>query len=162
MKTMGSSSTEQEFPVSPDASEVVLPTNQSGFYRREVDRWAGGVNLKMGMFSVSVDYLEDSADNLVVRTDVTDLQRWRKRAAVKLEKLELALSGEKLEGDNTVPENLYAVSGSDWTLEERLSPGQPLIFWGSYGRVKSHAAVLIRRPESFQLRMLFTGRTGNW
>lgn len=143
--------TKQEFTLSPDAQEIVVPGNQGGYFEREVDRIGAGLNFNAGPFLLAVDYRKDSADRVVVRTDVLDLKKLRARAQVKLGIFELAANAEKLDANNDISNNAYDVSGKDWTAEVRVSPSEALSFWGAYGKFKTDTSIIIRRPEDFSL-----------
>lgn len=143
--------TKQEFTLSPDAQEIVVPGNQGGFFEREVERFGAGLNLNAGPFALVVDYRKDSADRVVVRTDVLDLKRLRARAQFRVGILELAANAEKLDANNDIPNNAYDVSGKDWTAEVRVNPSEALSLWGAYGTFKADTSIVIRRPENFTL-----------
>lgn len=141
----------QEFTISPDAREIVVPGNQGGFFARQVDRIGAGATVTAGPVLVALDYTKDDADKVVVRTDVTSRKRLRARAQIKLGIVELGASGEKLDAESDVPENGYDLSGKDWTAEIRLNPTEALSLWGSYGKFKTDSSIAIRRPEDFSL-----------
>ncbi|MCS7182635.1 MAG: hypothetical protein NZ869_05945 [Thermoanaerobaculum sp.] len=143
--------TQQEFTLTPDAQEIVVPGNQGGYFEREVERRAAGAALNFGPVRLSVDYRRDEADRIVVRTDVLELSRWRARAQVRLGILELAANAEEFDAENDVPSNGYEVSGKDWTAELRLNPWENLSVWGAYGEFEANTAMVIRRPEDFSL-----------
>lgn len=143
--------TKQEFTLAPDAQEIVVPGNQGGYFEREVDRVGAGLNVNAGPFLLSVDFRKDSADKVVLRTDVLDLEKLRARAQVKLGIFELAANAEKLDANNDIPNNAYDVSGKDWTAELRVNPTEAFSFWGAYGKFKTDTSIVIRRPEDFTL-----------
>jgi hypothetical protein len=145
------STTDQEYTISPDAREIVVPGNQGGYFQRQVDRWSGGMAFKAGVFALNLDYRKDDADRVVVRTDVTNLERWRGRASLTLGILQVAFSGEKLDANNQVPSNNFDVSSKDWAAELRVNALDGLNFWGSYGKFQTDSAILLRRPETFDL-----------
>lgn len=142
---------QQELTASPDAQEIVVPGNQGGFFEREVERFGAGLNLNAGPFVLAVDYRRDSADRVVLRTDVLDLKRLRARAQLRVGIFQLAANAEKLDAQNDIPNNAYDVSGKDWTAEVRLNPSEALSLWGAYGKFKTDTSIVVRRPEDFTL-----------
>lgn len=142
---------DQEVSVSPDASEIVVPGNQAGRFQRQVDRLAAGLAFKTGPLAIHVDYRQDDADRVILRTDVTELERLRARASLQLSWLEVAFAGERVDANNQVPSNNYHLESEDWTAELRLGPFRGLELRGAYGRFQTDSAILVRRPETFEV-----------
>ena len=145
----GYSVTDQDLDVVAAPEEIVIPGNQEGSFSRRIDRWTAGATFRAAGLSVSADWAAEEADDPILRTDFTDRDRLRARAAYT--------AGEfatfALHVDHSA---LHFLRGAGRSAETTLLGGSAEIRFGdpftlrlSGSEFTTESFLTYRRPETF-------------
>jgi hypothetical protein len=91
----------EETTVSADPSEILIPTGQEGDFERRIDTLGAGVRVAFADILLTADWDREKADEVVIRTDIRNRDRYRVRAGWKPGPwINLLVTGEKTKYDN--------------------------------------------------------------
>ncbi len=140
---------DEDLTVSPDAAEIVLPWGQGGTFDRSTDRTNVGVGYRHAGFEASADFWRDEADTAVMRTDVTDRDRWRVRVGWGDGHLVRVLGTvESIDSENTLPDGGFHLDSDRYGFDIEVTPTDALSLRGSYALFKTDTSIPIVKPET--------------
>lgn len=139
---------DQDITIVPALAEVVVPGGQGGSFKRDLDRFAGGAVVRVGVLSLGGDWTKDDADRGVVRTDFTERTRLRGHLTLTVsELLRVVATAERIESSNPDPAIAYAADIKHWAASVELTPITPLTFRAGYDSYRSDSSLRIVRPQ---------------
>jgi hypothetical protein len=143
--------TSGEYDIAQDLSEIVVPGNQDGFFKRRIRTLDAGGSFARAGFSLIASWKRDRANTAVFRTDFLDRDRYRARAGWASPKKTFAvgLSAEQIDQDNQ-SEIGFEGKFRQYTGELELTPLKQLRLRGAATRFRSDTDVLVRKPETFE------------
>jgi hypothetical protein len=142
----------QEFIVTPDLAEIVVPGHQGGLFSRKVQTIDTiGTFAKAG-FNASASWKNDRADTAVFRTDYLDRDRYRVRVgwATPGRKFGVGVSGEQVDQSNQ-SEIGFDGRFRQYTASVDYAPITPLRLRAGVSRFQSDTDILFRRPQNFEI-----------
>jgi hypothetical protein len=145
--------TSQNFNITPDAEEIVVPGGQGGEFERRINTFDLGATFTKKRLTIGAFWTRDRADDPVLRTDFIDRDRYRLRAMWSTPQnfLRLAATAEQLEQNN-----LFTGIGFDGTIKQysgdvEVAPLTWLRLRGSASQYKADSSIAYRRPENFAI-----------
>lgn len=150
---VGASVTDYDFTIDPDIEEIVVPGNQGGDFSRKVNTIDGSLTFAKSLFSIGASMRFDDASRAVLRTDYTNRDRFRFRAAFHTpdNRLRLGFTGENTNVENTLDGGGFSADGRQWTADAEFAPADVIRFRGSYSILDAETRAVIRKPETFAL-----------
>lgn len=139
---------QQDFMVSQDLAEIVIPGSQSGDYARRVNTIDAGVSYAKKGFSVVTSVRSDHANNPVFRTDFIERTRYRARAGWRNSLVGFGLSGEETKQSN---DTSFDGKMRQATADLLLTPNKYFQLRGSASRYQSDTSIITRAPQNFLL-----------
>ena len=147
---VGYTSNSADITVTNDASEVVIPGGQGGTFNRKIQTVDAGLLFKREGFTVGVDYVTQSADNAVVRTDYLDRDRLRVRGGWEPVKwFRIGATAETVETSNDAPGYAYDGSWKNYAGDLEVAPWQWLRFRVGAGRFDGDTSIPYRIPQTW-------------
>lgn len=135
-----------------DAAQIIVPLGQEGSYDREIQRYGMGTVVKIGRGRVSLDFSNEDADQVVMRTDFTSRARLRLRFQVPLgEMVDLAGTFEKIDADNLGSGVSYDASTDHRSLDLSIRPTEQLTFMITWDDYQTESSLMVRVPHDFSL-----------
>ncbi len=142
-----------DITVDPDLEEIVVPGNQSGDFSRKVNTIDATASYTKSLFTLGASARFDDANRAVLRTDYTNRDRFRVRAAFHTPNnmFRVGFTGEDTNIENTLEGGGYSGDGRQWTIDTEVAPIEALHVRASYGILDSETSARIRRPETFEV-----------
>mgnify|MGYP001123565001 CR=1 FL=1 len=159
---VGYAENQADITVLNDPSEVVVPGGQGGVYDRKVRTLDGGLLFKLSGFSLGVDYVNQDADNAVMRTDFLDRERIRLRGAWEPAKwFRIGATAEEIDTENDGAG--YGLDGKVKTYagDLELGPWSWLRVRFGMGRFEADNSIPYRVPQTFQTATSIYTETGD-
>jgi hypothetical protein len=143
--------TSLEYGVRPDISEIVVPGNQGSTHDRKVDTFEVAGTYAKSLYSLGASYRLDKGDREILRTDFSDRNRLRVRAAFHTPNnlLRLGLTGERGSQENDRADAAFDAGSRLYTGDIEVEPAKFVRFRGSYSRINADSRIITRRPETF-------------
>jgi hypothetical protein len=150
---VSASVSDYDFTVDPDLEEIVVPGNQGGDFSRKVNTIDANASYSKSLFSIGASLRFDDASKAVLRTDYTNRDRFRLRAAFHTpnNKIRLAFTGENTNVENTLDGGGFSADGRQWSADAEFEPADVLRVRAGYSILDSESRARIRRPETFQI-----------
>jgi hypothetical protein len=146
----GYSENSADITVVNDASEVVVPGGQGGSFDRQVRTIDAGLLFKHSGLTLGVDYVTQSADNAVVRTDYLDRDRLRVRGSYEPAKwLRIGATAETIDTENDDPGYEYDGKWENYAGDIEVSPWQWLRLRFGAGLFDGDTTIPYRVPQTF-------------
>jgi len=146
----GWSQTRQDVTVTEDASEIVVPGNQSGNFQRRIDAYTAGATYSQFGFTLGADYRRERANDPIVRTDFLDRDRYRLRLSWSpRELLRVSANGTQTDSSNDRPGIGYDGRMREYGGEIEIFPIKPLTLRFSSSKYDAHSTIPFRLPEDF-------------
>lgn len=121
----GYSENSADITVANDPSQVVVPGGQGGTFERKVRTIDGGLLFKHSGLTLGFDFVTQSADNAVVRTDYLDVDRLRLRGSYEVAKwLRVGATVEAIHRENDEPGYEYKGEWETYGGDVEVSPWQ--------------------------------------
>ncbi len=150
---VGASVSDYDITVDPDIEEIVVPGNQSGDFSRKVNSIDANASFTKALFSVGASIRFDDASRAVLRTDYTNRDRVRVRAAFHTPSnmFRLGFTGENTNVENTLDGGGFSADGRQWTVDAEAAPMDMLRVRASYAILDAESTSRIRLPETFEV-----------
>ncbi len=146
----GWSQTKQDVSVTEDLSEIVVPGNQEGVFKRRIETFSAGAGLSRAGFTLGADYQHDAANNPIVRTDFLDRDQYRLRLSWKSgDVLQVGFNGRQLDSSNDRPGIGYDGRMREYGGDLEVTPVKPLHLRFSAGKYQADSTIPIRNPQDF-------------
>ncbi len=142
--------TRQDAEVAPDLSEIVVPGNQGGEYKRNIATIDINGSMTKAGFTLGASVRRDTADEVIVRTDYQNRDRVRVRASYAAPRwVKLGVVAENLKQSN--PQAGIQMDGKvrQYSGDIEVAPVKTLAVRGSVSQFKADNSMLYRRPENF-------------
>jgi hypothetical protein len=144
----GVNSNQSEINVENDPSEVVAAWGQGGRYNRNVLGVDGGLYFKISGVSLGVDYLSQSANNVVMRTDFNERTRLRLRGSWEpVSWARIGVTAEQIDTSNGVQYG-YDGKAKNWAGDVEAGP-EWLKFRIGAGHFESESTMPYRQPQDW-------------
>jgi hypothetical protein len=160
----GISRSSQDVTVRPDLSELVVDSisGQGGTFTRKVNTVDLGGTYSKSSLSFGAAWKHDSADDPILRTDFTDRDRVRLRAAWKAPRFFRAgIMAEEVRQDNNRTDINYDAKTRQYTGDVEVVPITALTLRASASRFRGDSSILYRHPENFTLDTSVHEERGN-
>jgi hypothetical protein len=142
--------TTEDLTVSPAAAEIVVPAGQGGTFSRDLQDLSAGAMVKVSPVKISLDWRHQSAEDLILRTDFRDQNRWRLRVDVAGGSfLRVLGTAEIIEAENPRSGFLYDATTRHYALDINITPIEALTVRLGAGSSFTNSAMLVRRPQDF-------------
>lgn len=141
-----------DIDISEDVSQIVTPGAQEGEFERDVDVFGAGVGVVFGNSRFTVDVVDESADQVVMRTDFNDRLRLRGRLDLALARAFRVLAvAEHITSDNGSSGVDYNVDTDHVGLDLDITPTESLWLRLAYDSYKTDSSIPIRNPINFSI-----------
>jgi hypothetical protein len=139
--------------VAPDLSEIVVPGAQGGAFSRRIRTFDTDANYAKSGLLVGLAWRRDRANEPIFRTDYTDRDRYRLRAAWKSPKdfLRVGATAERTSQNNDRPDIGYDAHVRQISGDVVVTPVTGLSFRASMSQFRADSDAVIRHPENFTL-----------
>ncbi|HUP45902.1 MAG TPA: hypothetical protein VM779_10365 [Thermoanaerobaculia bacterium] len=141
--------TMEEVTLIPDISQIVVAGNDRGTFERTVRTFDTTGLFARGGLSVGATLQFDRADEAIFRTDFTDRDRFRLRAAFARPRFRIAATAEQIDRRNDIEpialDNQTRMYSGDFTV----APIAGLELFASASRFDVDHLFSIRRPQTF-------------
>lgn len=145
-------STKEELTVDTAAAEVVIPGGQGGKFERTVDDYSAGMALDLAPVKVSFDYRHQEADELILRTDYRDQDRWRVRLEFTQGSLVRVLgTAERIELENPHEGFNYDAQVRRYGVDVNVTPAEWLTVRLGGSKFDTDSTIKTRNPFDFSL-----------
>lgn len=147
---LGILSNQATIDVINDPNEVVVPGRQGGSFSRDTFTLDAGLHFKLGGLALGVDYGRTTADEIVMRTDFTERDRFRFRGTWEPAKwVRLGASAETSNYANA--DYTYGLDGTrkNYTGDLELGPWDWLRLRFGIGRFEGDDTVGYRVPQTW-------------
>ena len=147
---LGFVQTQADVEVENDPSEVVVDGGQGGSWDRRIRGVEAGLAYRLGGLALGLDYVRETADRAVVRTDFEDRDRLRLRGSWQaLKWLRLGATAETIDTANDSPG--YGFEGDMDTVagDVEVSPWEFLTLRVGAGRFEGDHVMGYRVPQSW-------------
>ena len=142
----------QSITLDEDLAQIIVPVGQEGAYDREIQRYGMGTVVKVGRGRVSLDFQNESADEVVMRTDFTSRAPLRLRFQQPIgERVDLAGTFEKIDADNLGSDVNYDASTDHRSLDLSIRPADQLTFVITWDDYTTESSIMVRMPQDFSL-----------
>jgi len=136
--------------VTEDPSEIVVPGGQGGNFQRSVKSFDIAATYAAHGFTLGGEYRNDKGNTAIVRTDFTDRDRYRLRAAWSYKELvRLSATAEQIDVQNDDPTVALDGRVRRYGGDVDVSPSKPWHIRFSASKYEADNTTLIRRPENF-------------
>jgi hypothetical protein len=142
--------TRQNVEVAPDLSEIVVPGNQGGDYKRNIATFDINGSMSRAGFTLGAAWRRDTADDVILRTDFERRTRTRVRGSYAAPKwVKLGAVAENLEQSN--PQAGIQMDGKvrQYSADVEVAPVKTVALRGSVSQFKADNSMVYRRPENF-------------
>ncbi len=142
----------QDFTLSPDLSEIVVPGSQSGDFSRRIQTVdLNGAFTRPGLM-LGASWRRDSANAAIFRTDYLDRDRYRVRAAWSTPKklFRAGVTAERTSQSNE-RETGYDARLNQYAGDIEVAPFEALRFRASLSQFRADSNISFRRPENFTI-----------
>lgn len=130
--------------------EIVVPGGQSGNIDRQIDRLEAGVRFDWKGLHLSGEWQGESADEIVVRTDYLDRDRFRLRAGWSMgDRLKITATADRTDLDNEESGVLYESEITELGGLVEYRPLESLGLRVGYSDFQSESSMPIRNPRDF-------------
>jgi hypothetical protein len=141
-----------DIDISEDVSEIVTPGAQQGQFDRDVDLLGVGIGVVFGDSRFTIDVVNESSDNIVVRTDFNDRLRLRGRLDWSISRaFRLLAVGERITSDNGTSGVGYNADTDHFSVDLDITPVESLTLRLAYDGYKTDTSVPIRIPNDFSI-----------
>lgn len=147
----GVSQSNTDVTVAPDLSEIVIDGGQGGTFDRRVRSFILDGSYTLSGLTLAASLQRDNGDDPILRTDFTDRDRYRLRAAWRSPRFRAGLTADETRQDNNHPEIRYDATLRQYGADVEVMLIQALSLRASTTRFRSDSNVLFRRPENFEV-----------
>jgi len=148
----GVSQSSSDVTVTPDLSEIVIDGGQGGTFDRRVRTLLLDGSFAQGPVTFGASLQHDTANDPILRTDFTDRDRYRLRAAWKAPRFVRAgITAQETRQSNDRPDIDYDSKLRQYTADVEVTPVAMLSLRASASRFRSDSDILFRHPENFTL-----------
>lgn len=149
---VGWSQTNQDITVNEDPSEIVLPGDQDGTFRRKIRTLEAGATFAQSGVTLGADYRRERADEPVLRTDFLDRDRYRLRAAWSLKQVfQLSATAERIDQSNDQTGIGYHGRIRQYGGTVEGWPAKVLRLHFSAEKYQANSKILFRVPQDFSV-----------
>jgi hypothetical protein len=144
----GWSQTKQDVNVTEDLSEIVVPGNQDGDFKRRIETFSAGAGFSRAGFTLGADYQHDAANDPIVRTDFLDRDQYRLRLSWKSgDLLQVGFNGRQLDSSNNRPGIGYDGRMREYGGDLEITPVKPLHLRFSAGKYQADSTIPFLNPQ---------------
>jgi hypothetical protein len=141
-----------DIDISEDVSQIVTPGGQQGEFEREVDVVGAGVGVVFGDSRFTVDVVNESADEIVMRTDFNDRLRLRGRFDWSISRFFRVLAmAERITASNGSSGVDYEADTDHLALDLDITPTDSVSLRLAYDGYTTDTSVPIRVPSDFSI-----------
>lgn len=138
--------------VNQAAAEIVVPGGQEGRYDRQVQSWDFGAGIDAGALKMLFDVANDTADDIVVRTDFVDRQRLRARFDwAPCDHFSALATVERITAENNGAGIALDATTDHWSLDVDVRPVETFTIRAAWDRYQTDSSLLMRIPQSFDV-----------
>lgn len=140
----------QEFRLSPDLSEIVVPGSQGGAFNRRIRTFDTSATMMKNGFSLAGSWKTDRANTPVFRTDFLDRDRYRARAgwSSKERRFAMGVTAEQTNQSNASDIGFNSKL-RQYTGDVEFAPVTRLRLHGGVSQYRANTAILFRLPQNF-------------
>jgi len=143
---------DQDLTVEPSAAEIVIPGGQGGAFERDVTGVNAGAALRTGGFDLSAEWWQEESDQVILRTDFTERERWRLRAGWTVGMLRLLGTADLSDAAAAVlSRDGMNIQTRSWGGEVSLTPSERFSARAGYSLFRTDTAFTYRHPETFSV-----------
>lgn len=138
----------QDITIVPALAEIVVPGGQGGTFNRDIDRFAGGALVELGMITLGGDWSHDESDQTVIRTDYSERTKVRGRVTFKLsDTVRLVGSAQRIESSNPAAGVGYDSEVKHWAAAVEVKPLEAVTVRAGYDSFRTDSRLIITRPQ---------------
>lgn len=148
----GYSQTNQDLSISPDPSEIVIPGGQGGDFQRTIKSYNVALTYSANGITAGGDYRHERGDEVVVRTDFRNRDRFRLRASWKWKGLlRISTTAEQIDVSNDDAGISLDGRVRQYGGDLEIFPWKPLEVRLSAAKYQADNTTLIRQPQDFSI-----------
>jgi len=138
-----------DLSLSQDVSQIVTPGGQQGNYNRTTTLLGAGAAIVFSKSRISVDISNESADDVIVRTDFDDRLRARARADFRIAKwFRVLATAEYIDASNGSSGVGYTATTDHYAIDLNFDPTENLTFRLAWDDYTTDTKMPIRIPQT--------------